>query len=162
MKQSEITLFEEAFTHVKDDETGHQTTYAVSSLREYCDAHFVLTKQPISTSDELALTVIEKCNVPVEQHHADYCRANRGIEEHRLARLVDGGPAVVLKPIIFVRQADGSMLLVDGTHRYVLAHMLGVPFVPGYFVPWNIARPFIIEDAPACDPEALMNSWSGF
>jgi hypothetical protein len=156
----------ELFTHI-DDDTGKQTTFYVTGLARLCEANHIV-RGPWSSSDQLALgDDIERTFCPIETHHAEYCKANRGVEAYRFGRLLEGGKDVILKPIIFVRQpkpdAPGghSMLLIDGTHRYVLAHMAGARALPAYFVPWHIAAPFIIDDMPDEDPEALLKSWSG-
>ena len=162
MKSRDLKLFGETFTHVCD-KTGRQTTYCVYDMIAHCKATAVPVSSPLESSDELANgSHVEQCNVPVEAYHAKYCMENRGVEEHRLARLYEGGPAVIeAQPIIFIKQEDGSMLLVDGTHRYITAFMLKMANVPAYFVPWLVAVPFIVEDAPDVDPDALMNSFSG-
>ena len=64
------------------------------------------------------------------------------------------------KPIIFIHLPDDSHLLADGTHRYVVYFMAKATDIPAYLVPWSVAAPFVVEDAPQTPEEDLM-TWSG-
>jgi hypothetical protein len=138
LKMADIPLFDETFTHEADD--GTQTTYAAAALFRFCEAN----------PDK-----VEKLLVPVDQEHADFMYSNRGVEEDRLRALVEK-PEALKKPILFIQMPDLSVLLVDGTHRYVLYYHVGCPSIPAYMVPWEIGKNFIIEDIPQTDHETLM------
>ena len=144
MKVADLeSVWDECFTHV-DDTTGVQTTYAVKMLFDHISTH----------EDQ-----VEKWSIPVEEHHAKYCIKNRGVEQDRL-KILMGNVEYLKKPIVMLAMPDGSHLLVDGTHRYVCYWMLKVPSIPAYMVPFDVAKPFIIEDAPQMEEDALME-WSG-
>lgn len=143
MKMVEVHPFDELFTHV-DDTSGQQTSYNVTQLFQYVEAH----------EDE-----VEKVTVPVDEEHATYCMQQRGVELDRIKVLL-GNPEYVKKPVLFIALPDGSHLLADGTHRYVVLFAAKVPMIPAYIVPWKIAAPYVVEDMPQTDEEALM-AWSG-
>lgn len=144
---ADITPGEECFTHL-DDVTGKQTTYAVARFWAWLKAH----EDPDW-----------KFLVPVEEHHARYCVEARGVEQHRLNRLVETeeGRQRLLNPILFLRLADDKVLLLDGTHRYLAYYFLGMKQIPAYIVPASLADPFIVTDAEQVDGDTLLNSWSG-
>lgn len=48
-----------------------------------------------------------------------------------------------------------AYLLVDGHHRYTLAHMLKLPVIPGYFVKKRIWNKFRIVNVPALSKQQL-------
>lgn len=144
MKVTDLeSLFDECFTHI-DDATGVQTTYAVTALYKHVSTH----------EDQ-----VEKWSIPVEEYHAKYCIEKRGVEKDRIQILIDNVD-YLKKPILMIAMPDGSHLLVDGTHRYVCYWMLKVSNIPAYMVPWAVAQPFIIEDAPQMDEDRVME-WSG-
>src|SRR6185295_3691071 len=134
MKLMDMDLLDECFTHV-DDATGVQTTYNVTKLYEHIVAHEDL---------------VERVLLPVEEGHARFCITNRGVEQDRLKVLV-ANPTYLSKPIMLVNMPDGTQLLVDGTHRYVVAFACGAKQIPAYMIPADVVQPFIIEDAPQCD-----------
>jgi hypothetical protein len=144
MKVTDLeSIFDECFTHI-DDTTGVQTTYAVTALYKHVSTH----------EDQ-----VEKWSVPVEEHHAKYCITNRGVERDRLEVLM-GKADYLAKPIMFIHMPDGQHLLVDGTHRYVCYWMLKITNIPAYMIPWDVAKAFVLEDAPSIEEEKLME-WSG-
>jgi hypothetical protein len=149
MRVAEIDIFEQCFTHV-DDVTGKHTTWASERLAEWCKANNW-----------------EVVNVPVENHHARFCYTQRGVEDHRLARLWRH-PERLQNPILFVTLPEGSQLLLDGTHRYVGAYIVQVETngklcqtLPAYVVPYETAKQFIVEDAGSLDQEQLTKGYSG-
>ena len=145
MKVTECAPFDELFTHF--DEQGVQTDWNATKLYEW-----------ITSLGEAADKW--KFAVPVEEQHATFCVQERGVEEHRLARLFEH-PDRLKKPIVFVEMEDGTHLLVDGTHRYVAYFALKAPTIPSYIVPFQFAKPFIVDGMPAVDEQRLKNSWSG-
>jgi hypothetical protein len=136
MKMTEIGLADEVFTHIGAD--GHQTTYAVNALWARCQ-----------------MGDIEKVWVPVDFEHAKFCVEARGVEGERLVELV-AHPEWMAKALMFVALPDGSMLLVDGTHRYVALYSLALSQAPAYLIPWVVAKDFIIDDVPQTDEKVLM------
>jgi hypothetical protein len=149
MRVRDVNPFEHCFTHV-DNVTGKYTTWASERLAEWCKAN----------NWEVVI-------VPVEDHHAAFCYKERGVEGHRLRRLFEN-PDRLQNPILFVTMPEGSQLLLDGTHRYVAAFVLQVESgytayleIPAYVVPYEIAKPFIVEDAGSLDQEQLTKGYSG-
>lgn len=140
LTMQEIDPFEECFTHLSED-SAVTTTYATSRLRAWIESH----------PDQ-----VERGCVPVDAEHAEYCLRERGVEQSRLNALM-AHPEHLTKPIIFVHQPDGSHLLVDGTHRYVIWHHCHQTQIPAYVVEWTVAEAFIIADAPqVTDREAFL------
>jgi hypothetical protein len=143
MKGSEVHPFDEIFTHVADG-TGEQTSYNVTALYKHVIAN---------------LKDVQKVTVPVDEEHARYCMERRGVEADRLNVLV-ANPEYCKKPVLFVALADGSHLLVDGTHRYVVFFAAKMEVIPAYIVPAVVAAPFVVEDMPQTNEDDLME-WSG-
>lgn len=131
---------ETIFTHF-DPETGEQRIYAVDRLL----AH---------------LAVYQPYLVPVDPDMARWMVEHRGLEAHRLARLT---PEIVAEapPVIFCKQADGTWLLVDGTHRYLWLAEHGVKWVLGYMAEPSDWEPFIVEPNPELTETALRVMDSG-
>ena len=141
MTVKEVNPFDELFTHVESD--GAQSTYNVTRLYEHAVAH---------------ATEIAKVMVPVDAEHAQYCVEQRGVEPDRIAVLVEH-PEYLKKPVLFIAMPDGSHLLADGTHRYVVFFAANCPMIPAYIVPWSMAAPFKVEDMPTTPEDELMK-WS--
>lgn len=141
MKLADLSPYDEFFTHISDDGTNTQTTYAVSAITK--------------NLEQLGWPVVL---IPVEQHHAMYCLQHRGVEERRLKRLRE---VDLDRPIIFVHQLDGTHLLIDGTHRYVKAFMTGRTEIRAHIVHVSLVAPFIVEDAPKMTEDQLFNTESG-
>jgi len=144
MKLDDMHLLDECFTHIPDD-GGPHVTYNVTKLVTHIEAH----------RDQVQLV-----SVPVDEEHARYCLENRGIEQDRI-RILLAHPDYLKQPVVFLHKAEeDSHLLVDGSHRYVIYWHLKMSIIPAYIVPWEMAQPFIIEDAPQTDEKVIM-SWSG-
>lgn len=137
MTSGDIGFLDEVFTHI-DEGDGHQTSYAVTALYARC-----------LQGD------IQQVRVPVDKAHADFCVAERGIEQDRLIELV-AHVDYLKKPVMFVAMDDGTHLLIDGAHRYVCYFALQQPAIPAYLIPWSIAKDFIVEDLPQITKEKLM------
>lgn len=144
MKLHEMGLLDEVFTHIGEDAAGTQTSYNVTALYRHIQAHL----------DEVQLV-----SVPVDEEHAKYCLEKRGVEQDRVKVLVEH-PEYLKKPILFIHFEDDSHLLVDGTHRYVVYWWAKAKNIPAYIVPWAVAAPFVIENAPQTTEDELM-AWSG-
>jgi hypothetical protein len=141
MTSSDCKPTDEVFTHI-DELTGVQATYNATQLRAFLE----------QSNHEIVL-------VPVDEAHATYCMENRGIEPARLLSLMQSKDAFT-KPLILASMPDGSSLLVDGTHRFVLAHTVGLEWMRAYLVANDVAAPFLITDAPEMT-EAQLREPSG-
>jgi hypothetical protein len=140
---AEISPTEELFTHL-DDEDGVQRSYAVTRLRAHLAAHpEVGRREPIV----------------VDEAHTTFCITHRGIETYRLLRLRAEDMA---QPMLFVGSPDaGKVLLLDGTHRYVRAYLIGIKVLPAIFIPAELANEFLVVDVPPMDADDLMKTPSG-
>jgi len=128
------------FTHV-DGKTGVNTVYAATDLRRYCDHN----RLPM-------------VHVPITRSDAAMIKQYRGIEDHRLLRMLT---AKRWQPLLFAHQSDGTELLIDGSHTYVARAMLGHTLALAYCVPQETWTYFTIEGFPDTTAEELTNSWSG-
>jgi hypothetical protein len=127
------------FTHIADD--GTQTMFAVERMVKWCAD----TRQRIYET-------------PVDVDFAKFCLERRGIEQHRLNRLT---ALDLIVPVLYCEWPDGSHLLVDGHHRYVLAARLGRKTIRGHVLKERQWRPFVVEGAAPVSQAALANTFSG-
>lgn len=107
---------------------------ATGELEKYVDQHV----------DE-----VENVRVPVTKAQVQYYLHNRGIEDHRLLRLMMSLEHAV-KPILYIKWEDAKdrHTLVDGHHRYVIHGAANSPWILAYLVPRKVWERFVIEDAP--------------
>jgi hypothetical protein len=139
------------FTHF-DEATGAQTDLCVSCIADH----------PVTRIAEPVL-------IPVKPEHAELCLKHRGIEEHRLKRLMSAKASksdpifrhADFEPILMAEWPDGSWLNIDGSHRYVAAYKLGYEWILAKLVHQEIWRLFIVEGLPKEEPDKLINSFSG-
>lgn len=81
--------------------------------------------------------------VSIDYEHALWVMQHNGLEKHRLLRLT---PQVIAqKPIINIEMPDGTYKIVDGSHRYVRAAMLGWKEIPSYLFPIALADDFKVD-----------------
>lgn len=137
----DIGRTEPVFTHIDEDGIT-VTTFAVDRLK----------KAP----EFLALEIVR---TPVDAEGARFCREHRGVEQHRLDRITID--TITYNPVIYCNWAGGTHLLIDGTHRYVKASMLGLPFILARVVPEEIWRPFQVESMPLDMAKAFTSGFSG-
>lgn len=131
---------EEIFNHI-DDVDGKRTTFAVTRFRTYCEAH-----EGVWT-------------IPITKENAEFCRRNRGIEPHRLARL---RPEDLQKPLLFVLWPNGEHLMIDGTHRYVQLADLDIAQGNAWVVDdREVWEQFTVANVPNYSEEQLLRSNSG-
>lgn len=111
-----------------------------------------LAKHPPGIDSRLEL-------IPVTREDAGMILTNRGIEPLRLLGLVSklrGGQSC--EPLLFARMADGSCLLIDGSHRYCAATILGRTELPAYILPELIWRNWLVDlpdDMPLPDHSGI-------
>lgn len=137
MKSEDVSLLDEVFTHI-DEHDRHQTSWNSTALFKRCQVGDI----PLG-------------RVPVDKEHAEFCVEHRGVEQDRIEVLV-ANVEYLKKPILFVEMPDGSHLLVDGTHRYVVYYAMKLPTIACYMIPYAIAKDFIIEGLPQTTEERLM------
>lgn len=132
------------FSHV-DDDTGAQTHFAITHALAWIKEHE---------------SEVETLLVGVEQDTAQMIFTSRGIEDHRLAKLLRG-PVDNFPPVLFVLMPDDTHLLIDGSHRYVAASMLKADGLLGFVLTWEQAQQFVIEGLPEMTKEQVVGGYSG-
>jgi hypothetical protein len=110
-------------------------------------------------TDERILA-IEPVLIPVTMEDAQMMIRERGVETHRLARLLPT-PVMQYPPILvaFLPQ-DQSHLIVDGAHRYCAAAQKKAEHILGRIIPRRIWKHFVIEDFPDVD-QSIKDTFSG-
>lgn len=137
--EAELTTHGAVFTHFHE---GQQTDYAIGLMR----------------SDPLVLA-FQVMTTDVDRKFAQWMLKHRGIEAHRLRRLMRV-PVMKLEPVIFADQPDDSKLLIDGSHRYVSAALRGARAIHIRCLPELVWRPYVIDGFPKQEEQALLNSYS--
>jgi hypothetical protein len=94
--------------------TGHELIYCWEDPHSKFIFDFAIAR---------LVEAVKRLKLPVmlaelDKAHVDFVRANRGIEEPRLARL---RKLKVHDPILMARWPDGTHLTLDGNHRTVIA-----------------------------------------
>lgn len=139
---SMLGAFDILFTHV-DEHTGKNTVFHVTGLL-----------------DDPKYKKLPATNVNVDHKFAALLPDLRGLEPHRLNRLW-GVPTAAFEPLPFVEMPDGTHLMVDGSHRYYVAHRRGEDWVPAKLVKPKLWRKYIVTGFPEQTAEALQRSYSG-
>ncbi len=137
MLTAEVQLTDELFTHM-DDADGAQTTWNSTRVYEWATAN----NWPV-------------IRVAVDEDHARYCFEKRGFEDARIPDLLSN-PDYMLKPILFIALPDGSHLLIDGTHRYVLYYKFNQASIPAMIIPLDQVQEYIVTDVPQISEAELM------
>lgn len=122
---SEISILEQVFTHI-DPDTGEVTCLAIDRLKE---------------DKRLRMKPVGLC--PVTMEFAEFCLRERGVEPHRVARVLATYPDY--DPVLFAAWGDGSHLLIDGVHRYIACATHGSPTIRGKIVPLTVWRSYRID-----------------
>lgn len=125
------------FTHV-DDVTGEN--------RHFCTG--IMNIAP-------AITSIVPCNIPVDQAFAKWMVKNRGAEQHRLIELMSLPSKDIYnwKPLLVAelrarppQHPTPEHLIIDGTHRYIVAAIRGLHHIPARIVPEVLWHQYLLED----------------
>jgi hypothetical protein len=74
----------------------------------------------------------------------DHVLANNGIEKTKLARLSQR-PDIYCQPVLLLECDDGSHIMADGNHRFVILWRMGIRRIPAYVIPETTWRQFVIE-----------------
>ena len=145
MKMVDVDPTGDIFTAVNPD--GTTTVYAVSALNAWIDANSE-TCEPY------------KFGIPVEEYHIAGWIADKSIEVDRCDALMrEENSTHLIRPIVFVERPDGDgVVLLDGRHRYAVWFALKAPMIPGFVLPWEIGRQFIVEDFPQVPTEVVFGN----
>lgn len=149
MRWQDLPLSAILFTHF-EEATGEQTDIAVSEIEKNIE-YFQL----------------EEVLIPIIPAHAELCLAIRGIEDHRLKRLMQhavqtmGRAHPLFSPIMLAEWPGGTHLIIDGSHRYVAAYKLGYKLILAKAAPQALWRHFQVKGLPKEQPAKLINSFSG-
>ena len=106
--------------------------------------------------DMLALEVFL---IPVIPEVVIQFMQERGIEQHRLARIT--ADDLEKYPMMIGIWPDGAHLTLDGHHRYVKAHDLGLLHTQARMIPETIWGRYVVEGVPDVDVDALSKTFSG-
>jgi len=132
------------FTHVAPA-TRKVTHFAVSRLEAHLRAH-----------------PVEMARVAMNYDFARDAIVNRGIEEHRLKRITRR--IIKTNPVIFAYDPlDDTHLLIDGSHRYVKAAMLGMDHIIGYIVEPDLWQQYVVRFPEKLDDISrrdIENQWA--
>jgi len=102
----------------------------------------------------------EIVRIPVDKEFAKVLPEMRGLEQHRLKRLLDNPKWA--PPIILAMMPDGTGLIVDGNHRYYVAYALGWEHLKAYAVDVSIWGKFLVKMPEELEiPDATSIGWSG-
>lgn len=137
--EAELSTHGAVFTHFDD---GKQTDYAIGLMHD----------DPLVLASEIMTT-------DVDPEFARWMLKHRGIEQHRLHRLMNV-PVMEMEPVILADQPDDSKLLIDGSHRYVSAALRGARSIRIRCLPELVWRPYVIDGFPKQEEQALLNSYS--
>lgn len=133
------------FTHIDTD--GTQRHFAATLMAQWAERFATKIQTPLRRADALLVA----------------CK--RGVERHRIERLVALGSKFDLKahPILYMQWPPDEHLLIDGSHRYVAAAVLDCPWIFAYEVPHAIGMQFEIKDPRLNypDEESMLKSYSG-
>jgi hypothetical protein len=106
------------------------------------------------------ILAIEPVLIPVTMEGAKMMVKERGVETHRLARLL-AVPALSYTPILVAFwPIDQSHLIVDGAHRYCAAAQQLAEHIHARIIPRRIWKHFVIEDFPKVD-QSIKDTFSG-
>lgn len=128
------------FTHL-DHETGEITNICVSSM----------LKDP-------AVQAHAATHVQIDDEFASFCLTNRGIENHRLARLMHVARP---DPILIVEWGDGTHVIVDGNHRYVAASIRGHKLIRAKVLPPQLWHRHVVLNIPDHLSRGRLTGFSG-
>lgn len=101
-----------------------------------------------------SITSIVPVNVPVDQTFARWMLKNRGAEQHRLLELMSMPTKDMYnwRPILVAEMRarpphypDKSQLIIDGTHRYIVAAIRGLHSIPARIVPEVLWHQYLLE-----------------
>ena len=110
----EVPRHGEVFTH--DDGEGHIRTFCVAMMNTFCDKY-----------EKAIIRDLQRVWLPIEDSHVKHIRARMGVEQDRLDRLK---APYLYRPCIGVLMHSSEhgqhCVIVDGNHRLVKLHGLGV------------------------------------
>lgn len=88
---------------------------------------------------------IERVKCPIEASHAEFVLKNHGLEQPRLDRLK--APYIDI-PILIVTHDDGTHTVIDGNHRFVKRHHLGLTDINAFIFKLGEWEPFLVTNMP--------------
>lgn len=142
------------------DALGHVVFTHISGGKTRCWSITVLLELIKVASEEDVIEV----TAFVDPEWAEWCKHNRGVEQHRLDRLTD---ADLKYPVVgmMVEDKDSpdgmTYLMVDGHHRYVYAAMKKKPTINCLILSPRLMKQAEIEDPIDIDLDVLLKSYSG-
>lgn len=123
----------EVFHFTPHDEAGNvsgpQMFFDVTGMREYVEAEH----------DAALLTPVE-----IRQQLYDHIMSNQGVEEKKIERLAHR-PDIYCQPVLLIEWDDGSHVLVDGNHRFVILWRMGIRKIPAFVIPKATWERFVLN-----------------
>ena len=134
-------LFEQTFTF-RDAETGQINTWAVERATTW-----------VRDSKRRKYVMI-----PLEPKNVEFIRLSNGIEQHRLQRIDQ--VLIDANPILMCGMPDKTMLIVDGSHRFVRAYDLGLKEIKAFIIMYSELKQFEVAIPDKLKP-LLLSGFSG-
>ncbi|QIG70146.1 hypothetical protein EVB87_046 [Rhizobium phage RHph_N28_1] len=128
------------FTYV-DPDTGKNTTLNVTGIAK--------------DRRTRARPIIQ---VPIDPEWAEKSLTLRGIEQHRLERLLTVDE---IEPVLFAFWFGGFHVLIEGNHRYVSRWMRGETHIASKVVPMSVWQDYIVTGFNDETAIRLAKSFSG-
>lgn len=120
------------FSHV-DDKTNEVRHFAVERIEKW-----------LRTRSDIPII-----RVPIDYVFAQFAFTYRGIEQHRFERItkrqIKTNPIVLAHMPGVGRDTTGEHLMIDGTHRYCKAAMLGMEHIHAYELQPEHWEPFLVH-----------------
>lgn len=106
--------------------------------------------------------LIEPIPVTIDRKFAASLPKLRGLEKHRVMRLLEGlRQGAPCEPILMASMPDDTHLIIDGSHRYYVAALLNWHAIPTKVIPRTLWKKYIVNMPPARSEEDVVNSFSG-
>ncbi len=131
MDFSECGLWDQIFTHV-DPDTG-----AVMHI----NASAMLRAVPAA----IAAGTAQHLRMAIDPEFVDFVKKGRGIEEHHLPKVKEN---TLDEPLLGVWMPDESCLTVDGHHRIVARHHLGLDYADIIILNNSCLAHFLVTNMP--------------
>lgn len=127
---------EVVFSHV-DDKTGEVRHFAVERIQRDIN------------NGKLTLPIIE---TPIDETFARFSFTQRGVEKHRIMRLLTTPTEISHYPVVFIHFPgvgrdipESEYLMIDGAHRYCASAVLGWKTIRGYVMEPEQWEPYLID-----------------
>lgn len=125
----ELSPREECFTH--KDEDGTFRSFPIDSMFAFATRYARMLPE-----------ISAICAPLPPQQTLDFIRKNMGIEQERLDRLVS---PYLERPLVAIRWKCGNLTVIDGNHRLLKLHEMGIPEYRVYVFEYPFWEQFLIN-----------------